>query len=94
MVLLSSTWSLTGALSDNARKHLLNKSDVTYQILKSFMAVNSITLADMDVPESYMEALPKNAKRIAIDKWETLAHRAKSLLLCLRQRFPALCHWT
>ncbi|GKC11132.1 Rop guanine nucleotide exchange factor 7-like protein [Tanacetum coccineum] len=52
----------TGALSENARKHLLNKSDVTYQILKSFMAVNSITLADMDVPESYMEALPKNAK--------------------------------
>ncbi|GJX65994.1 Rop guanine nucleotide exchange factor 7-like protein, partial [Tanacetum coccineum] len=26
------------------------------------------------------------------DKRETLAHRAESLLVCLRQRFPALCH--
>ncbi|GJY48540.1 Rop guanine nucleotide exchange factor 7-like protein [Tanacetum coccineum] len=155
----------TGGLSENARKHLQNKRDATNQILKASMAINSITLADMDVPESYMEALPKNAKgslgdlihryissehfspeclldcldlssehqalEIAnrveasiyiwrrknntkppvhmmsrsfsrsswdkvkdlvadADKRETLADRAESLLLCLRQRFPAL----
>ncbi|KAJ9548020.1 hypothetical protein OSB04_020563 [Centaurea solstitialis] len=154
----------TGGLSEDARKNLQNKRDSTNQILKAAMAINSITLADMDVPESFLEALPKNAKgslgdlihryissdqfspeclldcldlssehqalEIAnrveasiyiwrgknnakpvnvvsrsfsrsswdkvkdlvadADKRETLADRAESLLLCLRQRFPAL----
>ncbi|KAI3772704.1 hypothetical protein L6452_03896 [Arctium lappa] len=157
----------TGGLSENARKHLQNKRDSTNQILKAAMAINSITLADMDVPESFLETLPKNAKgslgdlihryissdqfspeclldcldlssehqalEIAnrveasiyiwrgknnvkllkpvnvvsrsfsrsswdrvkdlvadVDKRDTLADRAESLLLCLRQRFPAL----
>nr|GFC72812.1 Rop guanine nucleotide exchange factor 7-like [Tanacetum cinerariifolium] len=31
------------------------------------MATNSVTLANMDVPESYMEALPKNAKGSVCD---------------------------
>ncbi|KAI3782686.1 hypothetical protein L2E82_12740 [Cichorium intybus] len=155
----------TGGLTETARKNLQNKRDSTNQILKAAMAINSITLADIDVPESYLEALPKNAKgslgdiiyryissdqfspecllecldlssehqalEIAnrveasiyiwrrknnmkpmnnvmsrsfsrsswdkvkdlvsdVDKRETLADRAESLLLCLRQRFPAL----
>ncbi|KAD3068386.1 hypothetical protein R6Q59_017601 [Mikania micrantha] len=155
-----------GGLSENARKHLQNKRDSTNQILKAAMAINSITLADVDVPESFLEALPKNAKsslgdlihryissdqfspeclldcldlssehqalEIAnrveasiyiwrrknttkhpplnmvsrsfsrsswdkvkdmvadVDKRETLADRAETLLLCLKQRFPAL----
>ncbi|KAJ0719527.1 putative PRONE domain, Rop guanine nucleotide exchange factor [Helianthus annuus] len=155
-----------GGLSENARKHLQNKRDSTNQILKAAMAINSITLADIDVPESFLEALPKNAKgslgdlihryissdqfspeclldcldlssehqalEIAnrveasvyiwrrkntakqppinivsrsfsrsswdkvkdmvadVDKRETLAERAETLLLCLKQRFPAL----
>lgn len=48
-----------GGLSENARKHLQNKRDSTNQILKAAMAINSITLADIDVPGSYLEALPK-----------------------------------
>ncbi|KAI3801273.1 hypothetical protein L1987_29377 [Smallanthus sonchifolius] len=155
-----------GGLSESARKNLQNKRDSTNQILKAAMAINSITLADIDVPESFLEALPKNAKgslgdlihryissdqfspeclldcldlssehqalEIAnrveasiyiwrrkntakqppintvsrsfsrsswdkvkdmvadVDKRETLADRAETLLLCLKQRFPAL----
>ncbi|KAL3536453.1 hypothetical protein ACH5RR_004914 [Cinchona calisaya] len=51
-----------GGLSENARKLLQHRRDCTNQILKAAMAINSITLADMEVPESYLEALPKNAK--------------------------------
>ncbi|XP_027071160.1 rop guanine nucleotide exchange factor 7 isoform X1 [Coffea arabica] len=51
-----------GGLSGNARKLLQHRRDCTNQILKAAMAINSITLADMEVPESYLEALPKNAK--------------------------------
>ncbi|KAL7588443.1 hypothetical protein Lser_V15G38757 [Lactuca serriola] len=156
----------TGGLCETARKNLQNKRDSTNQILKAAMAINSITLADIDVPESYLESLPKNAKgslgdiiyryisseqfspecllecldlssehqalEIAnrveasiyiwrrknnntkplnnivsrsfsrsswdkvkdlvadADKRETLADRAENLLLCLKQRFPAL----
>lgn len=49
----------TGGLSENARKYLQNKRDSTNQILKAAMAINSITLADIDVPDSFLEALPK-----------------------------------
>lgn len=51
-----------GGLGENARKQLQHKRDCTNQILKAAMAINSITLAEMDVPESYFEALPKNGK--------------------------------
>ncbi|XP_065854577.1 rop guanine nucleotide exchange factor 7-like [Euphorbia lathyris] len=49
-------------LSEDSRKQLQHKRDSTNQILKAAMAINSITLADMDVPDSYMDALPKNGK--------------------------------
>ncbi|KAF3449042.1 hypothetical protein FNV43_RR09766 [Rhamnella rubrinervis] len=49
-------------LHENSRKQLQHKRDCTNQILKAAMAINSITLADMEVPESYLEALPKNGK--------------------------------
>ncbi|KAA8516359.1 hypothetical protein F0562_016652 [Nyssa sinensis] len=52
----------TGGLSDNSRKQLQHKRDCTNQILKASMAINSITLAEMEVPESYVEALPKNGR--------------------------------
>jgi hypothetical protein len=38
---------------------LQHKRDSTNQILKAAMAINSITLAEMEIPESYLEALPK-----------------------------------
>ncbi|KAF5747584.1 rop guanine nucleotide exchange factor 7 [Tripterygium wilfordii] len=52
----------SGGLDENSRKQLQHKRDCTNQILKAVMAINSITLADMEVPESYLEALPKNGK--------------------------------
>lgn len=51
-----------GGLHENSRKQLQHKRDSTNQILKAAMAINSVTLADMDVPESYLEALPKNGR--------------------------------
>ncbi|KAL0347369.1 UNVERIFIED_CONTAM: Rop guanine nucleotide exchange factor 7 [Sesamum calycinum] len=52
----------TGGLSEDARKMLQHKRDCTNQILKAAMAINNTALAEMDVPESYLEALPKNGK--------------------------------
>ncbi|XP_057753777.1 rop guanine nucleotide exchange factor 7-like [Arachis stenosperma] len=49
-------------LNDNSRKQLQHKRDCSNQILKAAMAINSITLAEMDIPESYLESLPKNAR--------------------------------
>ncbi|KAL5734592.1 hypothetical protein ACOSP7_032453 [Xanthoceras sorbifolium] len=49
-------------LSDNSRKQLHHTRECTNQILKAAMAINSITLAEMDVPESYLETLPKNGR--------------------------------
>lgn len=46
-------------LSENCRKHLQHKRDCTNQILKAAMAINSVTLADMEVPDSYLDSLPK-----------------------------------
>ncbi|CAN4116009.1 unnamed protein product [Withania somnifera] len=49
-------------LSENAKKQLQHKRDCTNQILKAAMAINSNTLAEMEVPESYLDNLPKNGK--------------------------------
>ncbi|KAJ8570866.1 hypothetical protein K7X08_037838 [Anisodus acutangulus] len=51
-----------GGLSENARRQLQHRRDCTNQILKAAMAINSNILAEMDVPESYLEGLPKNGK--------------------------------
>ncbi|KAL8036673.1 hypothetical protein ABFX02_12G173700 [Erythranthe guttata] len=51
-----------GGLSEESRKMLQHKRDSTNQILKAVMAINSATLAEMDIPDSYLEALPKNGK--------------------------------
>ncbi|XP_074340860.1 rop guanine nucleotide exchange factor 7-like [Apium graveolens] len=52
----------TSGLGENARKQLQHKRDCTNQILKASMAINSVTLADMEIPESFLESLPKNAR--------------------------------
>lgn len=48
-----------GGLSENARRQLQHRRDCTNQILKAAMAINSNSLAEMEVPESYLEGLPK-----------------------------------
>lgn len=49
----------SGGLHDDIRKQLQHKRDCANQILKAAMAINSIVLTDMDVPDSYLESLPK-----------------------------------
>ncbi|KAM5556556.1 rop guanine nucleotide exchange factor 5 [Rosa sericea] len=49
-------------LSESARKQLHHTRECTNQILKAAMAINSLALADMEVPESYLETLPKNGR--------------------------------
>ncbi|KAI3992282.1 hypothetical protein MKX01_030003 [Papaver californicum] len=51
-----------GGLQESSMKQLQHKRDCTTQILKAVMAINSIALAEMEVPESYLEALPKNGR--------------------------------
>ncbi|XP_062179258.1 rop guanine nucleotide exchange factor 9-like [Phragmites australis] len=49
-------------LSDTYRKWLQNQKDLVAQVLKAAMAINANVLMEMEVPEAYMESLPKNGK--------------------------------
>ncbi|CAK9326226.1 unnamed protein product [Citrullus colocynthis] len=51
-----------GGLGEDSRKQLHHTRDCTNQILKAVMAINNIALNDMEVPESYLETLPKNGR--------------------------------
>lgn len=48
-----------GGLGEATRRQLEHKRDCANQILKAAMAINSNALAEMDVPESYHDSLPK-----------------------------------
>ncbi|XP_047323285.1 rop guanine nucleotide exchange factor 1-like [Impatiens glandulifera] len=49
-------------LSDDGRRKLQQCRDCTNQILKAALAINSNVLAEMEVPISYLESLPKSGK--------------------------------
>lgn len=49
-------------LSESSRKQLNHRRECASQILKAAMAINDNALAEMEVPESYLEALPKNGR--------------------------------
>lgn len=49
----------TNGLSEIARKQLQHQRDCTNQILKASVAINSVTLADMEIPDMYFKGLPK-----------------------------------
>uniref|UniRef100_A0ACD5X729 Uncharacterized protein n=1 Tax=Avena sativa TaxID=4498 RepID=A0ACD5X729_AVESA len=51
-----------GGLRDKTRMQLQHKRDCASQILKAAMAINSNALAEMDVPESYLDSLPKTGR--------------------------------
>ncbi|XP_042016078.1 rop guanine nucleotide exchange factor 7-like [Salvia splendens] len=51
-----------GGLSQDSRRMLQHRRDSTNQIHKAAMAINNAALAEMDVPDSYLESLPKNGK--------------------------------
>lgn len=66
-----------GGLSEDARRMLQHKRDCTNQILKAAMAINNAALAEMDIPDSYFEALPKvlNNKNHLLVLSNTLVHQ-------------------
>ncbi|XP_059638648.1 rop guanine nucleotide exchange factor 12-like [Cornus florida] len=49
-------------LSDVTRKWLKYQKDCVNQVLKAAMAINAQVLAEMEIPESYIETLPKNGR--------------------------------
>ncbi|XP_047977065.1 rop guanine nucleotide exchange factor 7-like [Salvia hispanica] len=51
-----------GGISEDGKKLLQHRRDCTNQILKAAMAINCATIAEMDIPDSYLESLPKNGK--------------------------------
>lgn len=61
-------------LSDNARKRLHHQRECTNQILKAAMAINSNLLSEMEVPEIYLEALPK------VSMWSLLSVKCTLLI--------------
>ena len=46
-------------LTESSRKQLNHTRECASQILKASMAINDNALAEMEVPDSYLEALPK-----------------------------------
>ncbi|XP_071717324.1 rop guanine nucleotide exchange factor 1-like [Rutidosis leptorrhynchoides] len=52
----------SNGLSEDARKRLQQCRDCTNQILKAAFAINSNVLAEMEIPNAYLESLPKNGK--------------------------------
>ncbi|KAL8109719.1 rop guanine nucleotide exchange factor 1-like [Apium graveolens] len=55
-------------LSEDATKKLQQCRDCTNQILKAALAINNNVLAEMEIPSSYLDTLPKNGKDCLGDK--------------------------
>ncbi|RCV17454.1 hypothetical protein SEVIR_3G226100v4 [Setaria viridis] len=51
-----------GGLCEATRRQVEHRRDCANQILKAAMAINSNALAEMDVPDSYLDSLPKNGR--------------------------------
>ncbi|KAJ7968547.1 putative Rop guanine nucleotide exchange factor [Quillaja saponaria] len=49
-------------LAEDARKRLQQCRDCTNQILKAALAINSYVLSEMEIPNAYLETLPKSGK--------------------------------
>ncbi|CAM0882085.1 unnamed protein product [Alopecurus aequalis] len=49
-------------LSDQSRKWLQHQKDLVGQVLKAAMAINADVLTEMEIPEEYLESLPKNGR--------------------------------
>ncbi|KAF3648378.1 Rop guanine nucleotide exchange factor 5 [Capsicum annuum] len=76
-----------GGLLEDTRKQLNLKRECASQIMKAAMSINSITLAEMEVPEPYLDALPKNGRACLGDviyRYITSEHFSSECLLdCL-----------
>ncbi|KAL2493113.1 Rho guanine nucleotide exchange factor 8 [Abeliophyllum distichum] len=49
-------------LSETTRKWLQSQKDSVNQVLKAAMAINAQVLSEMEIPENYIESLPKNGR--------------------------------
>ncbi|KAI6690050.1 hypothetical protein NL676_026878 [Syzygium grande] len=49
-------------LSEESRKWLQFQKDSVNQVLKAAMAINAQVLSEMEIPDSYIESLPKNGR--------------------------------
>ncbi|CAH8386010.1 unnamed protein product [Eruca vesicaria subsp. sativa] len=49
-------------LSEITRRFLQSQKECVNQVLKAAMAINAQVLSEMEIPESYLESLPKNGK--------------------------------
>uniref|UniRef100_A0A7N0U0B0 PRONE domain-containing protein n=1 Tax=Kalanchoe fedtschenkoi TaxID=63787 RepID=A0A7N0U0B0_KALFE len=49
-------------LSDEARRWLQCQKDSVNQVLKAAMAINAQVLSEMEIPDDYIESLPKNGR--------------------------------
>ncbi|XP_059636183.1 rho guanine nucleotide exchange factor 8-like [Cornus florida] len=49
-------------LSDMSRKWMQFQKDSVNQVLKASMAINAQILSEMEIPENYIESLPKNGR--------------------------------
>ncbi|CAJ1955240.1 unnamed protein product [Sphenostylis stenocarpa] len=49
-------------LSDAARKFISYQKDSVNQVLKAAMAINAQILTEIEIPESYIDSLPKNGR--------------------------------
>ncbi|XP_055830005.1 rop guanine nucleotide exchange factor 12-like [Solanum dulcamara] len=52
----------SNGLSDSMRKWLRFQKDSVNQVHKAAMAINAQVLSEMEIPESYIESLPKNGR--------------------------------
>lgn len=46
-------------LSETSKMFLLSQKECVSKVLKSAMAINSQALSEMEIPESYIDSLPK-----------------------------------
>ncbi|KAJ0986046.1 hypothetical protein J5N97_004402 [Dioscorea zingiberensis] len=49
-------------LSDASKKWLQYQKDLVHQVLKAAMAINANVLMEMEIPDAYIESLPKNGR--------------------------------
>ncbi|KAJ4882455.1 Rop guanine nucleotide exchange factor 10 [Raphanus sativus] len=49
-------------LSEESRKLLQSQKDSVAQVLKAATAINDVVLSEMNIPDNYIESLPKNGK--------------------------------
>ncbi|KAJ1284746.1 hypothetical protein BS78_03G228700 [Paspalum vaginatum] len=54
-------------LSEASKKWLQHQKDLVGQVLKAAMAINADVLTEMEIPEEYIESLPKNGRSILGD---------------------------